>query len=80
MIDTMIMTGSCPRCGTGTLTNDEDMFWVRIVCVMCGHNRDLGKLPLKVRNIRELVIAVLEHDRKQLQKQRAATYPSSVYG
>ena len=34
MIDTMIMTGSCPRCGTGTLTNDEDMFGVRIVCVV----------------------------------------------
>jgi ribosomal protein S27AE len=80
MIETIILTGSCPRCGTGTLTSDEDMFGVRIFCVMCGHNRDLGKLPMKVRNIKDLVIAVLEYDKQQLAKQRAATYPPSVYG
>ena len=80
MIDTLILTGSCPRCGKGTLTNDEDMFGVRIFCVMCGHNRDLGKLPVKVKNIRDLVLAVLESDRIALQKQRAASYPPSVYG
>ena len=80
MIETIILTGSCPRCGTGTLTNDEDMYGVRIFCVMCVHNRDLGKLPQKVRNIRELVLVVLEYDRQQLAKQRAATYPYSVYG
>ena len=80
MIETIILTGSCPRCGTGTLTNDEDMYGVRIFCVMCGHNRDLGKLTHKDRNIRELVLAVLEYDRQQLAKQRAATYPYSVYG
>ena len=80
MISTIILTGSCPRCGTGTLTNDEDMFGVRLICVMCGHNRDLGKLPVKVKNIRDLVLAVLESDRIALQKQRAATYPPSVYG
>ena len=51
MISTIILTGSCPRCGTGTLTNDEDMFGVRLFCVMCGHNRDLGKLPVKVKNL-----------------------------
>ena len=60
MIDTLILTGSCPRCGKGTLTNDEDMFGVRIVCVMCGHNSDLGKLPLKVHNIKELVLVLFE--------------------
>ena len=80
MIETIILTGSCPRCGTGTLTNDEDMYGVRIFCVMCGHNRDLGKLPQKVRNIRELVLVVLEYDRQQLAKHRASTYPYSVYG
>ena len=80
MIETIILTGSCPRCGTGTLTNDEDMYGVRIFCVMCGHNRALGKLPQKDRNIRELVLVVLEYDRQQLAKQRAATYPYSVYG
>ncbi|MBS21853.1 MAG: hypothetical protein CL739_07160 [Chloroflexi bacterium] len=62
------------------MTNDEDMFGVRIFCVMCGHNRDLGKLPVKVKNIRDLVLAVLESDRIALQKQRAASYPPSVYG
>ena len=56
MIDTLILTGSCPRCGTGTLTGDEDMYGVRIVCVMCGHNKDLGKLPLKVTNIKDTKI------------------------
>ena len=80
MIETIILTGSCPRCGTGTLTNDEDMYGVRIFCVMCGHNRDLGILPQKVRNIRGLVLVVLEYDRQQLAKHRAATYPYSVYG
>ena len=80
MISTIILTGSCPRSGTGTLTNDEDMFGVRLFCVMCGHNRDLGKLPVKVKNIRDLVLAVLESDRIALQKQRAASYPPSVYG
>ncbi len=80
MIQTMILTGSCPRCGTGTLTNDEDMFGVRIFCVMCGHNRDLGKLPLKVKNIRDLVEAVLEYDRITLEKNRSAAYPPQLYG
>ncbi len=80
MIDTIILTGSCPRCGKGTLTNDEDMFGVRIVCVMCGHNSDLGKLPLKVHNIKELVLAVLENDRISRAKRRSASYPPSVYG
>jgi|TARA_B110000263_G_scaffold249878_1_gene269029 ribosomal protein S27AE len=80
MIGTMILTGSCPRCGTGTLTNDEDMFGVRIFCIMCGHNRDLGKLPLKVRNIRDLVEAVLEYDKRTLVKNRFAIYPPSFYG
>ena len=80
MISTIILTGSCPRCGTGTLTNDEDMFGVRLFCIMCGHNRDLGKLPVKVRNIRDLVLAVLESDRIALQKQRTATYHASLFG
>ena len=80
MIQTMILTGSCPRCGTGTLTNDEDMFGVRIFCVMCGHNRDLGKLPLKVKNIRDLVEAVLEYDRITLEKNSSAAYPPHLYG
>lgn len=80
MIQTMILTGSCPRCGTGTLTNDEDMFGVRIFCVMCGHNRDLGKLPLKVKNIHDLVEAVLEYDRITLEKNRSAAYPPHLYG
>jgi hypothetical protein len=56
------------------------MFGVRLFCIMCGHNRDLGKLPVKVRNIRDLVLAVLESDRIALQKQRTATYPSSLFG
>ena len=80
MISTIMRTGSWPRCGTGTLTNDEDMFGVRLFCVMRGHNRDLGKLPVKVKNIRDLVLAVLESDRIALQKQRTANYPPSVYG
>ena len=80
MIQTMILTGSCPRCGIGTLTNDEDMFGVRIFCVMCGHSRDLGKLPLKEKNIRDLVVAVLEYDRITLEKNRSATYPPHFYG
>lgn len=76
----MILTGSCPRCGVGTLINDEDIFGVRIVCVMCGHNRDLGRLPLKVRNIREIVIALLEQEKNSKIKQRIATYPPSTFG
>ena len=80
MIETIILTGSCPRCGIGTLTNDEDMFGVRIFCVMCGHNRDLGKLPLKVKNIRDLVEAVLEYDKLKLTKNISAIYPQSFYG
>lgn len=80
MIETIILTGSCPRCGIGTLTNDEDMFGVRIFCVMCGHNRDLGKLPLKVKNIRDLVKAVLEYDKRKLSKNISAIYPQSFYG
>ncbi|MFL2804560.1 MAG: hypothetical protein ACJ0BB_06685 [Dehalococcoidia bacterium] len=80
MIDSMILTGSCPRCGVGTLINDEDIFGVRIVCVMCGHNRDLGRLPLKVRNIREIVIALLEQEKNSKIKQRIATYPPSTFG
>ncbi len=80
MIETIILTGSCPRCGIGTLTNDEDMFGVRIFCVMCGHNRDLGKLPLKVKNIRDLVEAVLEYDKRKLSKNISAIYPQSFYG
>ena len=80
MIETIIPTGSCPRCGIGTLTNDEDMFGVRIFCVMCGHNRDLGKLPLKVKNIRDLVEAVLEYDKLKLTKNISAIYPQSFYG
>ena len=47
---------------------------------MCGHNRDLGKLPIKVRNIRDLVLSVLESDRIAIQKQRTATYPASLFG
>lgn len=80
MIDSMILTGSCPRCGVGTLINDEDIFGVRIVCVMCGHNRDLGRLPLKVRNIREIVIALLEQEKNSKIKQRIATYPPPTFG
>ena len=80
MIETIILTGSCPRCGIGTLTNDEDMFGVRIFCVMCGHNRDLGKLPLKVKNIRDLVEAVLEYDKLRLTKNISAIYPQPFYG
>ena len=80
MIDTLILTGSCPRCGTGTLTGDEDMYGVRIVCVMCGDNKDLGKLPLKVTNIKEIVIAILENEKRLSQKMRSALYPPSLYG
>ena len=80
MIESMILTGSCPRCGVGTLTNDEDIFGVRIVCVNCGHNRDLGRLPLKVRNIREIVIALLEQEKNTKIKQRIASYPPSTFG
>ena len=80
MIDTLILTGFCPRCGTGTLTGDEDMYGVRIVCVMCGHNKDLGKLPLKVTNIKEIVIAILENEKRLSQKMRSALYPPSLYG
>tara|TARA_B100001750_G_C14955273_1_gene325599 strand:- start:28 stop:357 length:330 start_codon:yes stop_codon:yes gene_type:complete len=80
MIDTIILTGSCPRCGTGTLTNDEDMFGVRIFCVMCGHNKDLGKINIKVRNIRDLVIAVLDRDQKMIAEGHESNYPPSIYG
>ena len=37
-------------------------------------------LPVKVKNIRDLVLAVLESDRITLQKQRTAMYPSSLFG
>jgi|TARA_B110000263_G_C15102651_1_gene416035 ribosomal protein S27AE len=80
MIDTIVLTGSCPRCGTGTLTSDEDIYGVRIFCIMCGHNRDLGKLPLKVRGIKDLIVAVLEYDRRLDLKKRSALYPPSLYG
>ena len=56
------------------------MYGVRIVCVMCGHNKDLGKLPLKVTNIKEIVIAVLENEKRLSQKMRSALYPPSLYG
>ena len=80
MIETIILTGSCPRCGTGTLTNDEDMFGVRIFCVMCGHNQDLGKINVRVRNIRDLVMALLDRDQKIMVEGRVANYPPSIYG
>ena len=62
------------------MTGDEDMYGVRIVCIMCGHNKDLGKLPLKVTNVKEIVIAILENEKRLSQKMRSALYPPSLYG